>query len=248
VSRLRTNDLGSFHSRLARPDNCVLAIYGDVKAEEVRASVERSLATWQPAGSSPSLPQSKVQLETVKRIEELRDKKQAVIVIGFSGTTLFSADRYALELVSEACSDLGSRLFMRIRDELGLAYYVGAQNFAGFTPGYFAFYCGTEGEKADLVIQELLQEAAALCDGGLTEEELQRSKAKIVGQKKIARQDLGGFALATALDELYGLGYTNSEAEVAKYEAVTLEEAKSTAQRYLRRDACVIAVVKPEKE
>ena len=61
-----------------------------------------------------------------------------------------------MELLQEACSDLGSRLFLRIREKLGLAYYVGAQNFVGLAPGYFAFYVGTMPEKVDLVEKELL--------------------------------------------------------------------------------------------
>jgi hypothetical protein len=47
--------------------------------------------------------------------------KQAVLVIGYRGTTLSDADRYPLDLLQEACSDLGSRLFLRIREQLGLA-------------------------------------------------------------------------------------------------------------------------------
>jgi zinc protease len=84
------------------------------------------------------------------RIVETRDKKQAVLVIGFRGSTLFDPESYALEILQEACSDLGSRLFMRIRENLGLAYYVGAQNFAGLSP-LFGFYVGTAPEKVDLV-------------------------------------------------------------------------------------------------
>jgi zinc protease len=87
----------------------------------------------------------------------LCDKKQAVIMVGFPGTTLAHPDRFALELIQEACSDLGSRLFLRIRERLGLAYYVGAQNFVGLIPGFFAFYAGTSPENAQLVEQELLQ-------------------------------------------------------------------------------------------
>ena len=130
-----------------------------------------------------------------------------MLVIGFRGTTVRDADRYPLELLQEACSDLGSRLFMRIREKLGLAYYVGAQNVLGLAPGYFAFYAGTMPEKASQVETELLNEAELLRAEGLTAEELKRAKAKIIGQRKIARQDLGGFAMTTALDELYGLGY-----------------------------------------
>src|SRR5439155_3048522 len=123
-------------------------------------------------------------LDSVTRITETHDKKQAVIVIGFRGTTLGDADRYALELLQEACSDLGSRLFMRIRERMGLAYYVGAQNFVGLAPGYFAFYVGTTPEKVDLVEKEVLNEAELLRLEGLTAEELKRAKAKVIGQKK----------------------------------------------------------------
>src|SRR5438874_8190071 len=139
------------------------------------------------------------------------------MIVGFQGTTLYQPDRYALELLQEACSDLGSRLFLRIREKLGLAYYVGAQNFVGLAPGYFAFYVGTMPEKVDLVEKELLNEAELLRAEGLTEEELNRSKAKVIGQRKIARQDLGHLAVTTALDELYGLGYAYSDRKDAFY-------------------------------
>jgi zinc protease len=159
--------------------------------------------------------------------------------------TLHDPDRYALELIQEALSDLGSRLFLRIRENLGLAYYVGAQNFIGLSPGYFSFYAGTAPEKAGLVEFELLKEAECLRVEGLTEAELKRAKAKVVGQKKIARQDLGSYAMATALDELYGLGYGHCDSEDSLYDAVTLELTRTVAQKYLNPHACVVAVIKP---
>jgi zinc protease len=225
----------------------VLAIFGDVNAESVRAAVEKHFGSWKGGVDAlKNLPRVET-LKEVKRMVERRDKKQAVMVIGFAGASLHDEDRYALDLVQEACSDLGSRLFMRIREKLGLAYYVGAQNFLGLAPGYFAFYTGTDPEKVELVEQEMLKEAEALRTDGLTAEELKRAKAKVIGQKKIARQDLGGLALTTALDELYGLGYQHGDLEDAKYEGVTLEQVKAAAQKYLRPDALVIAIVEPEK-
>ena len=238
VQKVKTADLRQFHAQLITPNNCVLAIYGDLKIRDVKAAVEKVFAGWKKTavandfGLDPQAPA----LGTEKRITETRDKKQAVLVIGFAGTTLKNEDRYALELLSEACSDLGSRLFLRIRDQLGLAYYVGAQNFIGLSPGYFAFYTGTQPGQVELVEKELLKEAELLRSEGLTAEELRRAKAKIIGQKKIARQDLGGFAMATALDELYGLGYAHTDAEDAKYQAVTLAQVKAAAKKYLKTD------------
>jgi zinc protease len=245
VSALKVADLKAHHQKLAVPNNCVLAIYGDVKATEVKAAVEKAFLGWKQ-GAEVRPPAPDLRPPASARIEETRDKKQAVLVIGFPGTTIHSADRYALELIQEACSDLGSRLFMRVREQMGLAYYVGAQHFPGVAPGYFAFYTGTMPEKVDLVEKELLREAELLCAEGLTEAELKRAKSKIIGQKKISRQDLGHLASTTALDELYGLGYQHIDAEDALYEAVTLAQVKAAAVKYLKPASAVIAIVKPE--
>jgi zinc protease len=247
VPRLQTSDLKRFHARHAAPNNCVLAVFGDVQPDQVRASVEKSLGGWQRvADAGSSAMDSRIPaLDSIRRVAETRDKKQAVLAVGYPGTTLHSPDRYPLELLQESCSDLGSRLFLRIREQLGLAYYVGAQNFLGLAPGYFAFYVGTMPEQADRVEAELLTEAALLRTEGLSQEELTRAKAKIIGQKKIARQDLGSLAMSTALDELYGLGYAYGEQEDALYEAVTLAQVKQAAQKYLQSSALVIATIKP---
>jgi zinc protease len=248
VAKISVANLKSFHQKLTTPDNCVLAIYGDVKMKDVRAAVEKAFFGWK-SSSNPVLETAKhasSTVDSIKRVEEARDKKQAVLVIGFPGTTMASEDKYALDLLQECCSDLGSRLFLRIREQLGLAYYVGAQNFTGVAPGYFAFYTGTEPAKAAQVEKELLAEAELLRTEGLTAEELKRAKAKIVGQKKIARADLGNLATTTALDELYGLGWQRTELDDVKYEAVTLEQVKAIAQKYLKADAYVISIMKPE--
>ena len=245
LKNLTASRLKQFHGRLAAPNNCVLAIYGDVQAKAVRAAVAKAFGKW-PEGTEAltELPPAKA-LGKIERVSETRDKKQAVLLLGFPGATLRHPDRYALELLQEACSDLGSRLFLRIRENLGLAYYVGAQNFLGLAPGYFAFYVGTAPEKVELVERELLREAELLRTEGLTDAELKRAKAKIIGQKKIGRQDLGGLALTTALDELYGLGYAHSDTDDARYEAITLDEVKNAAVKYLKPDALVISIVHP---
>ncbi|MFO1477067.1 MAG: pitrilysin family protein [Verrucomicrobiota bacterium] len=244
VSKIQAADLAGFHRGFTVPNNCVLAVFGDVQPEKLRADLERIFAGWKP-GTLPA-PAAAAPAGKPGKVEELRDKKQAVLVLGFPATTMYDADRYALDLIQETCSDLGSRLFLRIREELGLAYYVGAQNFSGVQPGCFSFYVGTMPEKAELVRQELMREAALLREEGVTDAELRRAKAKMLGQKKIARQDLGTLAMTAALDEVYGLGFAHIDAEDALYEAVTQEQVKAVAKKYLQDAAAVLAVVRPE--
>jgi zinc protease len=246
VTKLQVGDVKNYYRGLLAPTNCVISIFGDVKTDAVRKAIEEKFGAWK---NKALIPEARVApaIDGIKRVSDTRDKKQAVLLIGYPGTTIFSEDRYALELLQEALSDLGSRLFTRIREKLGLAYYVGAQNFLGLSPGYFAFYTGTEPEKVQQVETEMLKEAAALRTDGLTAEELKRAKAKVVGQKKIARQDLGNYAMVTALDELYGLGFDHSDKDDAKYESVTLDDVKRVAAKILAEDKFVISVVKPGK-
>lgn len=248
LARLTSADLKAFHRRLTVPNNCVLAIFGDVQAGKVLADVKKAFGRWKRGADLGAISDFESQIsDSPKRVSETRDKKQAVLFIGWPGVTLHDEDRFALELLQETCSDLGSRLFLRIREKLGLAYYVGAQNFMGLAPGYIGFYAGTEPAKAAQVEKELLGEAALLRNKGVTGAELKRAKAKLLGQKKIARQDLGGLAMQTALDELYGLGYANFDTEDAKFEAVTLTDVRKVARKYLLAERHVVATVRPSK-
>ncbi len=226
--------------RLVSPDRAVLALYGDLDPEAAVAAVTRLLGDWSPV-PAPELPPAAP--PGTGRVFEPADKRQVVVVVGFPGLTLDHPDRHALALIQEACSDLGSRLFLRVRDRMGLAYYVGAQHFPGLRPGYFAFYAGTAPEHAAQVEAELLAEAQALRAAGLTAEELRRAQAKVIGQRKIARQDLGQLAMNQALDELYGLGYAHGDQEDERLAAVTVEQTRLVAERYLQPERAVIARV-----
>ncbi|MDB6053332.1 MAG: Peptidase inactive domain protein [Verrucomicrobiales bacterium] len=245
IIRITRAEMIAFHAKMIIPNGCVLSIFGDIDATEIRESVEKHISSWEQ-GNRFDYEHPSPQLNGIKEVIEHKNKKQAVVILGFPGTTIFSEDRFALELLQESCSDLGSRLFLRIREQLGLAYYVGAQNLLGLIPGYFAFYAGTSPEKVEQVTNELLKEVTLLRESGLTEEELARSKAKIIGQKKIAQQDIGAIALVTALDELYGLGYSAALEEDQHYEAVTQEQLIAVTRRYLDPKSYVVSVVRPE--
>jgi len=245
VKSFSRRDAEAFHQRLAVPNNAVLAVFGDVHADAVLAEISQAFQSWRPGavfGHQSTQPRS-----FTPRFDESRDKEQAVIALGFPGTTFDNPDRYPLELLQEACSDMGSRLFMQIRDTLGLAYYVGASHFLGRTPGYFAFYCGTAPAEVDRVESELRSQARILAEEGLSAEELTRAKAKIIGQKKIARQDLGGVAMTAALDELYGLGYRHSDTDSDRYESVTLDQIREVARRYLVPERSVVSIIRGSK-
>ena len=243
---LTCNDLRGHYNTLAAPANAVMAVFGDIDSAQVSEQVEAALAKWNSPAPSLALPEA-TPLSEAKRDSASTEKEQAVVTLGFRGCTLGHPDRYAMDLISEALNDMGSRLFLKIREELGLAYYVGTQNFAGRIPGCFTFYAGTAAETAAQVEEELLNQAKRLAKEGLTDEELRRAKAKLIGHKKIARQDLGNVAFATCMDELLGLGYNHHAKEDGRVESVTLAQVREVAARYFGTENFATAVSLPAK-
>ena len=246
VESLTREQISAHYTTLTAPANAVLTVFGDIDAAPIRERIEAALSKWNSPAPSVDLPKTASASET-KRDRVSTEKEQAVVTLGFRGCTLGHADRYPMDLISEALNDMGSRLFLKIREELGLAYYVGTQNFAGRVPGYFSFYAGTAADAAEQVEAELLNQAKSLAREGLTEKELLRAKAKLIGHKKIARQDLGSVAFATCMDELLGLGYNHHAEEDARIESVTLEQVREIAARYFGTEHFATAVSLPSK-
>jgi zinc protease len=245
VQRLTQKDLLEFRDRYVVAKNGVIYVFGDVNAAEVKQLIEQALGKMKAGTIALTDAKPSVPLGKPETVESRKDKAQGVIVVGFRGASLSSPDRYALELIDEASSDLGSRFFIRIREQMGLAYYVGASQMQGLVPGLFAFYLGTDPQKIEPVKTALLDEIHKLANEGLTPEELARGKKKLIGQQEIANQSNDAFGYHCALDELYGLGFDYYKRFEHDVNAVTLDYIKQVAAKYFRDQPYVLATVRP---
>ena len=245
VQRLTQKDLLEFRDRYVVAKNGVLFVFGDVKAAEVKQLFEQALGGMKPGALALTDAHPAAPLSKSESVESRKDKAQGVIMVGYRGADVFSPDRYALKLIDEASSDLGSRFFIRIREQMGLAYYVGATQMEGLVPGLFAFYLGTDPQKIEPVKTALLDEIGKLASDGLSSEELARAKKKLIGQQEIANQSNDSFGYQCALDELYGLGFNYYKSLQRNVDAVTLDDIKRVAAKYFRDQAYVLATVRP---
>lgn len=243
VTKLTRADLQQAQRRYLVPNNMVICVFGDVDAARVKQAIEAKFGALKPGklefNSTPE------RLAKSVRNEVTRPKEQAVLLLGYSGTDIRSPDRFAMELIDNAYSGMGSRAFLRLRDELGLCYYVGAQQLLGLQPGFLMFYIGTTGENVATCEKEFTAELAKLKAEGLTAEELESAKNNIIGQRKVGMQDNGQFAMTVGLDELYGLGYDFWRTQDEKYRAVTMDDIKRVATQYLGDKPSAVIIVKP---
>jgi zinc protease len=245
VSNISAADLKAYRDRLVVGRNGVLSIFGAVNPKEALELAKKDFGAL-PAGEK-ALPEPPVASALTADVQESaqRPKQQAVIMKGYLGTSLDGADRPALELIEEASSDLGSRFFVRIREKLGLAYFVGASNSTGLAPGAFVFYLGTDPKKVDLAKREFDDEIGKLASDGLTQVELDRAKAKLLGAEAIRNQSTGALGGICATNELLGLGYDHNKVRKEEIEKVTLDDVKRVANKYFRDGKSVEIVVGP---
>ncbi len=228
--------------------NGVISVFGDVDVKKIREQVEKLFGPLpagerSTAGFTPMSAKAKPGRWDVKL-----DKEQGVLVIGFPTIDLHDASVPALQLIDEACSDMGSRLFNRIREEMGLAYFVGTSAFHALGAGAFYFYVGCDPAKLDLVEVELRKEIADLATNGLRSDELQRAKTTWKASWLRAQQGNAAMADGAGWDELCGFGHGHYMKLPGIMEAVTVAETKAAAARFFADASAFVVRVRGEAE
>jgi zinc protease len=245
IRRLSSKELLAFRDRYLVAKNGVISVFGSVKAADVKQMLEQKLGAMPPGELALANVAVSPKIERDKTIEAEREKAQAVLMIGYRGGSIFDPDHYVLSLIDEASSDLGSRFFIRIREQMGLAYFVGAAQLESLVPGLFAFYLGTDPREIGPVKSAFLDEIHKLASEGLTPIELKRAKKKLIGQQQIQNQSNDAFGYSAAVDELLGLGFDHHKELEARVNAVTVADTKRVAEKYFARQPSVLSIVRP---
>lgn len=245
VPSLNRDMVKELYQKLVVGRNGVIAIFGDINPEE---AVKMATLAFEkmPAGElALQNPPSPVSLTRSIDVSKEENKEQAIVVKGVLTAPITSPDRPALELIDAACSDLGSRFFVRIREKQSLAYFVGASSFMGLAPGAFIFYMGTDPKKLEHARSEFNDEIHHVAQEGLTQEELTTAKQKVLGADAMAIQSNAGLAIRCASEELMGLGFDHYLHRTNEINEVTLEKLNTVVKKYIAVPGSVEAIVAP---
>ena len=244
VSGLTRADIIEYYRRYTVPSNMVVAVFGDIDpAAEKKA--ERMVAGLRKGAFGDIVTVSEQeQLAPRKSVKEM-PKEQAVLMLGYPGVDVKDPDRYALDVINSILSREGGRLYMDIREKLGLSYTLGSFSVFGLDPGYNAFYVATTSKNIPDAKNIILSHIKYLKVEGPTGEEMELAKSDLLGGYFRSLEIDSDVAFKTALDELYGVGY----ADVFKYpemiKAVTARDVMRVAKRYFTDSKLNEVVVAP---
>lgn len=247
IEAITVADVEAFARKHLLNQNLVFGVAGPVDTATLQKVTSSALERLSPSSTSaPATADAYRPLSSPVRVEKVVPKEQAVIQIAYPSAPITSRDILPLSVIEEALSDLGSRLFIKIREELGLAYFVGASQFLALAGGYFFFYVGTDPKKRAQIEETLLREVAILAEFGLNAIELNRARSKMLSQEKIDAQNPSHVIYGASLDELYGLGYNYNQTRRERLSQLTLDEVNAVAKKYFSTQGCIIATVSPQ--
>jgi len=247
LEKITRSDLQNFHQSLLNPDHLVLTIGGSFSPEKARDFFTRYFpATAFSKTTTPFHHADPVFQGQGQTLELTTVKQQAVVMIGYPGVDIHSPDRAALELIDEALSDLASRLFIRIREKQSLAYFVGTQQIVGLQRGMFVYYAGTAPEKGEKVRDEILDEIFQMLSTGLDEGEVERARAKLLGQRLLQDQSASATVYKAGLNLLYGKDLDFEKQLNEKIRHLTRAEINASARKVFAEKNFICVMLKPE--
>ena len=136
------------------------------------------------------------------------------------------------DILDEIMSGMSSNLFETIREQRGLAYYVGSSRIVGMTQGLFYFYAGTNAEHIPQVREEIAKEVERVRNGGLLASELKRVQKRMQVRSRTTFHSRSARSFQSALNVLYGRSPDHWKTVEAKIQRTTLEDLTQFAQKY----------------
>lgn len=245
VAKLQPADLSALWKRCFVAGNVVLAVAGDFDRKSLLPKLKALLA---------KMPKRAIQTPSITfdrpaepgNFVDLQPREQAVVYQAFPGPGVRHPDFYVSEVADELFSGMSSRLFERVREEKGLAYFVRSGRITGLDTSMFLFFAGTSPNHYKEVISEIDAEIARVQSGGVEAEELLRCQVRLKAARRMGMQTNSSRAMQAGLNALYGLPVNDWQNYNSYIDAVTLQRLQDFAKTYFKRDLRTQLVVKPE--
>ncbi|HXH07749.1 MAG TPA: pitrilysin family protein, partial [Vicinamibacterales bacterium] len=245
VARITRDDLVAFHRAYFAPNNAILAIVGDVTAEEAFAGAARSFGDW-PRLDGLTIPNPPDPPPPTRRIVVV-DRPGAVqteIRVGHLGVPRRHPDYLALDVAAKILGGEGSnRLHRVLRSERGLTYGASAELETRKYAGDLVAETDTRSEATAETLRLLVDEFWRLQREPVQDAELQGAKDYLTGSFPLTIETPSAIALQVLNALFYGLDLKELETFRERVNAVSVDDISRVARAYLRPDRLSIVLV-----
>ncbi len=230
LERIKVSDLGELHKSLVVADNIVVGISGAFDRPVAMEFINRRFGSLPKVGlKRHSLPLHK--FLPAQQASAQAKGEQAVVAIAFPHCGFGPDEVVAANVTEELLSGMASGLFRRVREEKGMAYFVGATRVEVVDQGMFYLYAGTAPASSQEVVKEMRLELDRIRKGHFGDDEIEDAKRRMRVARRQGRQSAGARMQGALVRETAGLG-ANFDAEWER--RMNLTDGK-TVQAFAKR-------------
>jgi predicted Zn-dependent peptidase len=247
VNALGVRDLKELHARAYHPGQLVVVASGNVEHERLLDTLRQTGWAEVPARDAVRLtsPAPVVAPPAIRHVE--RDGAQTHIVAGTHAMAHGHPDRFPMLLLGMLLGGgMSSRLFQRVREELGLAYSVYTYSSFHADVGMHGVYVATAPESAGAALDAIRAELAGVVTSGLPADEIAMGRQQLKGQVTLSLESVSSRMYRAASVELYGEPYRSLDALLALIDAITVDDVARVAHQYFNPDMLTVLTLGPK--
>ena len=247
VQALGVPDLRSLHARAYHPGQLVVAATGNVQHERLLDVLSRTGWLDAAAGDTTALALEppRAQPPSTRHVE--REGAQTHIVAGTVAVPHGDPERFPLLLLSMLLGGgMSSRLFQRVREELGLAYSVYTYQSFHADAGMHGVYVATAPETAGSALDAIRGELQTVVENGLPADEIAMGRQQLKGQITLSLESVSSRMYRAASVELYGEPYRTLDELLALIDAISVEDVARVAQAFFKPDQMTVVSLGPK--
>ncbi len=248
VKSFNRDNFVSYREKHYVPGKTVVVVSGSVNEEEVRQEVERAFGELHGKEIVNKVPVVETQSEP-KVIGKFKETDQAHLVLGVRTFSIFDKrSRVAGVMATILAGGMSSRLFQKLREEMGVCYYVRSFNESFSDHGFLEVAVGCDTSRVEEVVKVILEEIKKMKDTPVSDEELGRVKEYIVGNMKLELESSDAYASFYGDQEVMRKEILKPEEIEKRIRAVTAEDIQKCAQEILIEKNLNMAIIGPYKD
>jgi zinc protease len=245
--KITYEDCKNYYKQMYVPDNMIVSIAGDIDLDTAQKTVLGQLGgvarRGVPAIALPPEPLAAAPRTSVSHA----DIRQARVEWAFPTMTLYDPDLYATDVLASVLGGSESSLLVRkLRDELGVVVGISASHpTPAFAPGELIVDAVLPAEKISAAREALFAVLDGVLEKGVPQDAIDRAKAGATAAMVFGDQTAEQQASRNALDFINTGNIDFTELYAKRIQAVTAEQVRAAARKYLDRQRLLTTVVLP---
>jgi zinc protease len=252
LENMTANDARDWYKRWYAPNNATLVVVGDVKPQEVFRLAKKYFGPLKARKLPERKPQNEPEQKGERRVVVKAPAKLPYVALAYHAPKLTKVDDwepYALEILAGVMDgNPASRLNRELVRQERIAVNVSAgYDAVNRGPALFEFDgMPSEGHTAENLEKAIRAQIEKVKKEGVTEDELQRVKAQVIAADVYQRDSMFYQAMQIGMLESTGLSWRDIDQFPKRLQAVTAEQVKEVANKYLIDDHLSVAILDPQ--